>query len=240
MQKRLATLDNPIWHALATKQACFGKQTRLASLYDPDISPFAAVSEPSREAMADMCILIPDDGYVLMQSLWVLPPHEHLLIEEIGIVHQMISVDAPASSADSEVKMLGPADAGDILKLISSAKPGPFSRRTLEMGNYFGVFDRGRLVAMAGERMRLNGYVEISAICVEDAFRGRGLAQRLINFLRREILRRGDVPFLHVLSENHSAISLYQRLGFETRQLFFLSKLSHARISPLDTSNILL
>ncbi|MFK3822195.1 GNAT family N-acetyltransferase [Pseudomonas yamanorum] len=230
MHERLATLDNPVWNALSTKQASLGKQNRLASLYDPAISPFAAVAEPSREAMGDICLLIPEDGYVLIQSLWVLPPDEQLRIEVVGIIHQMVAVDAPTVQIDNEVVRLNPGDMEDILTLVSSAKPGPFSTRTLEMGDYFGIYEGGRLVAMAGERMRLDGYVEISAICVDNAFRGKGLAQRLISFLRREILQRGDIPFLHVLSENHSAISLYQWLGFEIRQLFFLSKLSHAHI----------
>jgi hypothetical protein len=78
--------------------------------------------------------------------------------------------------------------------LAQKTKPGPFGKRTHEMGNYIGIRDRGRLIAMAGERMQLDGYVEISAVCVDDAWRGRGLAGRLVNVLRREIEQRGETP----------------------------------------------
>ncbi|WP_374700494.1 GNAT family N-acetyltransferase [Achromobacter ruhlandii] len=100
----------------------------------------------------------------------------------------------------------------------------------METGQYVGMRRRGRLVAMAGERMRLDGYVEISAVCVDASCRGQGLAGRLMDRLRRDIRLRGDTPFLHVRDNNAAAIALYQRLGFRTRQTFQLH-----RITALDT-----
>ncbi|SAL86125.1 GCN5-related N-acetyltransferase [Caballeronia terrestris] len=114
-----------------------------------------------------------------------------------------------------------------MLDLVQRTKPGPFGRRTGEMGSYIGMRDRGRLIAMAGERMRVDGYAEISAVCVDDDYRGKGLAGRLVNVLRKEIERRSETPFLHVFSDNTSAIGLYQRLGFELRRTFHLTRVGH-------------
>ncbi|MNR28329.1 putative acetyltransferase [compost metagenome] len=91
------------------------------------------------------------------------------------------------------------------------------------MGRYIGMRAQGRLVAMAGERMHPAGHVEISAVCVDDDWRGKGLAGRLMQRLQRDILQRGESPFLHVLSDNRNAIALYERLGFALRQTFSLS-----------------
>jgi predicted GNAT family acetyltransferase len=98
------------------------------------------------------------------------------------------------------------------------------------MGNYIGIRDQGRLIAMAGERMRLDGYVEISAVCVDEAWRGKGLAGRLMKILRSQIEQRGETPFLHVFCDNLSAIGLYERLGFAVRRTFHLSRVKHAEV----------
>jgi ribosomal protein S18 acetylase RimI-like enzyme len=128
-----------------------------------------------------------------------------------------------ASRPDGEVlsgpalTALGPGDSGAVSALIDSTNPGPFGTRTLEMGRYIGVFEDGQLVAMAGERLRLANYVELSAICTHPRARGRGLAEHLVRCLMRDAFARGQTPFLHVLPENAAAISLYRKLGFAVR-----------------------
>ncbi|WP_050783594.1 GNAT family N-acetyltransferase [Methylobacterium nodulans] len=109
-------------------------------------------------------------------------------------------------------------DEGDILALVEAARPGPFARRTPVLGRYVGVRDArtGRLVAMGGERFRLDGHVELSAIAVSPEARGRGLGAAVTASLARAAHRRGDVPFLHVYAAN-GARPLYGRLGFRKR-----------------------
>lgn len=134
--------------------------------------------------------------------------------------------DAPALTHDHEVIPLSQADASAMLELTQKTKPGPFGKRTHEMGRYIGLREHGRLIAMAGERMQLDGYVEISAVCVDDDWRGKGFAARLVTALRDDIEGRGATPFLHVLTDNHAAIGLYERLGFELQRKFFLTRVS--------------
>jgi GNAT superfamily N-acetyltransferase len=116
--------------------------------------------------------------------------------------------------AAPEARPLGPADAEQALALALLTNPGPFGPRTIELGEYFGLFEDGRLVAMAGERLAAGSMREISGVCTHPDFQGRGHARRLVDKLVRRQLARGETPFLHVMSTNLAGHGLYQRLGF--------------------------
>jgi predicted GNAT family acetyltransferase len=223
-------LDRPIWTALTTRQAHLGRGEALARRYHPDVAPFAALESESPAAYRALHhLLLPDEHVVVLQSFDAMGPVDALQLTHVGIVHQMVATHLEAGSMDAqEVIQLSNVDAKDMLDLAQKTKPGPFGKRTGEMGNYIGIRDQGRLIAMAGERMRLDGYVEISAVCVDEDWRGRGLPGRLVTTLGRQIEQRGDVPFLHVFSDNRSAIGLYERLGFELRRTFHLTRIGHA------------
>ena len=109
---------------------------------------------------------------------------------------------------------LGPAHADQAVALAALTRPGPFGPRTIELGEYFGCFEGGRLVAMAGERMHAGDLHEISGVCTHPDFQGRGLARRLVARLVRRQLARGETPFLHVMRDNAGAHGLYLRMGF--------------------------
>jgi len=222
-------LDNPAWSALTGQQTHLRQGAAHVLRYHPDIGPFVAWASATPQAVDELGLLIAPNEYVLMQSLTPLPRMEGIQAEQLGSIRQMVAAGEPDDASEDEVIRLSTADAREMFELVQKTKPGPFGTRTHETGNYIGLRDNGRLIAMAGERMRLDGYVEISAVCVDDAYRGKGLAGRLINVLRREILQRGDTPFLHVYAHNHAAIALYERLGFVTRQTFLFYKLSHAQ-----------
>jgi predicted GNAT family acetyltransferase len=118
-----------------------------------------------------------------------------------------------------EVLELGVADVADMLALIDNARPGPFLPRTVELGTYLGVRSEHGLIAMAGERLRPPGYVEVSAVSTHDTARRRGLASLVVAEVATRALARGDTPFLHVVTTNEVAIPVYERLGFRTRCL---------------------
>jgi predicted GNAT family acetyltransferase len=105
-----------------------------------------------------------------------------------------------------------------MLDLVRRTKPGPFLSRTIELGNYLGIRRDGALVAMAGERLHPPGWTEISAVCTDVAFRGQGLAARLVKAVAAGIRHRGETPFLHAAGNNTNAIRLYQTLGFTLRR----------------------
>lgn len=221
------SLDNPIWTALATEQARLGFANALACRYHPDVAPFAAMASDARESWLALGELLSPGEQVALLSLDPVRPPESLRTQPVGLIHQMVAMRGDADGADEadghDILALSQADANDMLRLAQKTKPGPFCSRTHEMGNYIGVRAQGRLIAMAGERMHPAGHVEISAVCVDDDWRGKGLAARLVQRLQRDIRQRGESPFLHVLSNNSNAIALYERLGFALRQTFSLS-----------------
>ncbi|WP_106856639.1 GNAT family N-acetyltransferase [Caballeronia novacaledonica] len=222
-------LDRPIWTALTTKQAHLGLGDALARRFHPDVAPFAAVASDTPDAWRALNALMQPGEQVVVLSTDAVAGIDTLQAKRVGTIHQMVATQPfTQSTDDSDVIDLGPADVDDMLALVQRTKPGPFATRTREMGHYIGIREHGELVAMAGERMAIDGHVEISAVCVDERCRGRGLAGKLMNILRGEIGLRGDTPFLHVFSHNESAIGLYERLGFELRHAFTLTQISHA------------
>lgn len=225
----LTGLDHPVWWALTTKQAHLGTGDALARRYHPDVAPFAALAAETLSAYRALQPLLRPHEQVALLSDEPIGPVDGFHTTHVGVIHQMIAPHRKAGRTDNdEVVRLGLADATDMLELARETKPGPFGKRTAAMGNYIGIRERGRLVAMAGERMRIEGYVEISAVCVDDEHRGKGHAGRLVSVLQQEIEQRGETPFLHVFSDNVSAIRLYERLGFQLRRTFHLNRIEQA------------
>ncbi len=70
---------------------------------------------------------------------------------------------------------------------------------------------------MAGERLKLDGFTEVSGVCTHPDWRGRGYATGLMGLVAQRIVARGETPFLHVYAGNSGAIALYERLGFRLR-----------------------
>ncbi len=133
---------------------------------------------------------------------------------------QLVATDAVGRNvpADEEIVRLGPDDVPEVLELVARTKPGPFQQRTIEFGTYLGIRREGALVAMAGERLHLDGYTEISAVCTDEAWRGHGFASRLMLAIAAGIRERGEIPFLHAVATNVNAIRVYEQLGFKLRQ----------------------
>lgn len=211
-------LDNPVWHALTGPQQTVADARSAASRYHPDVAPFAAVPDvPSAGTWEELRDLLGAGGAAV---LFVKPPKVPDGWTELFRIPtvQMVATSVTPATADGAM-LLGPDDVDEMLALVGRTHPGPFERRTIELGDYLGVRDEaGALVAMAGMRMHLGGYREISAVCTDEAVRGRGLASALVRDLVGRIVSRGETPVLHVMSTNVGAIRVYDRLGFTRRR----------------------
>jgi len=198
--------------------------------YPPDIAPFAAVRDDSIEAGAALRDLVPTETQVILFAPTPAPAPDGLEATVLGSMQQMIAPDTlDRPRADVHVSPLGATDVPDMQRLTALTRPGPFGPRTYRLGRYIGIRVSGELVAMAGERLRLPGHTEISAVCVHPEHRRHGYAQLLIAELVRDLRRDGITPFLHVISENHSAIALYEQLHFRTRRRLYATALTPLR-----------
>lgn len=211
-------LDNPVWHALATQHAGFAVSAGRAAHYPADVAPFGAVVEASPGAAGELASLVGDGGSLFI--LGVAPPAAtRWSLERQKAVTQMTCPALPPETPGPDpVLMESEAQRADMLELTALVFPGFFRPRTLEMGRYLGIYYGARLAAMAGERMRLDGWQEISAVCTHPDFTGRGLARRLMWLLGRRAFERGFTPFLHVFSDNERAIGVYRLQGYSVRR----------------------
>ena len=211
-------LDHPIWSALTTRQQALAEGGPLARRYPFAIAPFAAMVDTSPQSFAALGDLMSrSEVAVLFTPDPVAPPAEFkIVLAETG--EQMIGTPADSSIRGVEAVMLGADDAPAMVELTELTKPGPFTLRTHELGTFLGIRIDGQLVAMVGERMKPANYTEITAVCVHPDHRGRGYAQALLAAISRQIVARDEIPFLHVFSNNESAIALYRRQGMEIRR----------------------
>ena len=223
-------LDRPIWSALTTRQQALAEGGDLARRYPFAIAPFAATADTSSQSFAALGALMSRSEFaVLFTPDPVVPPAEfRIALAETG--EQMIGSPAESSMRDVDIVTLGADDVPAMMELTELTKPGPFNLRTHELGTFLGIRIDGQLVAMAGERMKPANYTEITAVCVHPDHRGRGYAQALLAAISRQIVARGEIPFLHVFSHNEPAIALYRRQGMEIRRRLHVTVLRRQNV----------
>jgi ribosomal protein S18 acetylase RimI-like enzyme len=229
-------LDAVIWRALTGVQESFAEGDERARRYPAAIAPFAATRDTEPASFRSLLALVSGGDRIALFTTEELKPPPALSLIQGDSVDQMVFEDAGACAAQpgAPIEALGVADVPQMLALASVTQPGPFGPRTIELGDYIGIRQRGVLVAMAGERMRLDGFTEISAVCVDPAYRGHGFAVNLVGSLVSSIAARSDIPFLHVFSSNRAAIVRYRKLGFALRRRMHLAVLARAEtgVSP--------
>ncbi len=209
-------LDNPVWVSLSTRHRELGRFEGNAGRYLAEVAPFVAVSDAGAACVPALSKLVGVGESVLfvgqapeLPDAWEL--HRYAPIAQMTCSRMLPVVDGP-----DLVPLAGPRVA-DMLELTALVYPHYFRPRTVDMGDYFGIYDGAKLVAMAGERMGFPGFQEISAICTHPQYLGRGYAQRLLATLNNRALARGEVPFLHVSHENARAKGVYELMGYVQR-----------------------
>lgn len=210
-------LDNPVWAALTSRHAALALRREHAARYPAQVAPFAGVDPADARALEQLQGLVSAGETVLFVG--PAPPldaHWSVVEPLVRIAQLTCSARLPVNDG-AKVIELSDAHRSDVLDLTARVYPHYFRPRTMELGRYFGIYDGAKLAAIAGERMRLDGYTELSAICTDPAYTGRGYAQRLTALLTNDLLERGVRPFLHVSHANTRAKSLYERMGYRFR-----------------------
>lgn len=229
-------LDRPIWSALTSaRQASLavggGGALRLA----PGYGVFAAAVDPSPQSLSALSALEQPEGMLATVEADHTPVPPGMTVLKEAVLAQMVLVDlTPAKARDIAIEPLTEADAPAMLALATLTEPGPFFERTHQLGGFFGVKQDGRLLAMAGERLKPDGFTEVSGVCAHPDARGRGYAGALMRAVIERILARGETAFLHSYADNAGAIALYHSLGFTIRADMQMRMLTKGDMAKVD------
>jgi ribosomal protein S18 acetylase RimI-like enzyme len=207
-------LDNIMWNCLSGPHAPFATGEGAVRRYAPGFSPIVGCEDPEHPDFSTLekyC----EPGDCFYFDIWSGPvPSGWRLDKDARMMKMLWGGRAPEGDAAPDAIPLRGEHASEAVSLARLTNPGPFGIRTPELGEYFGYFDGGRLIAMAGERLCAGDLHEISGVCTHPDFVGRGFASRLTMKLVSRQLQRGKTPFLHVMSHNTTARRLYEKLGF--------------------------
>ncbi|MBZ8133816.1 GNAT family N-acetyltransferase [Afifella sp. IM 167] len=210
-------LDRPIWTALTGRHSHLAEGGENARRYPADVSAFVATRDDGPESLAALAALArPGEPMLFLQAGAPALP-EGFRLEKAADGVQMVAERPFPRIEDPRIAPLGPGDAAEMLALAELTRPGPFSLRAQSLGSFWGVKKNGRLIAMAGERLKVPGLTELSGLCTHPDEQGNGLGRLLMTYVAGEISARGEGVFLHAYASNGKAIRLYERLGFRLR-----------------------
>jgi len=214
-------LDNPSWWALHSVDKHFNIGNELVKYFPANISPFVGIANWDEKHQQELLYNLPVD-----RSFAVMVAESFKLIDGLETVfsttlNQLVFENFKTKYSTEmfqSIQPLGDEYIPDMLELTALTKPGPFYEKTNAFGNYVGIFQNNQLVAMAGERLHLNDYTEISAVCTHPSQTGKGFGSLLVAYLAKRIVDNGQTPFLHARKDNVGAIRVYEKVGFVVRK----------------------
>lgn len=213
----ITELDNPFWSSLQTRHRAIALNAGEVARFPAEYAPFLGVANADVTASKLLdALLAPEESVYLLGVVPAL--NDDWQLEAFRPLAQMIC-EAPLEVIDGpEIIPLADEHRADVLELTSRIYPHYFRQRTMDLGRYFGIYQDGKLAAMIGERLGADSHQEISAVCTDPDFNGRGYARRLLAMLSNDNLERNRLPFLHVSHENSRALSLYENMGYRIRR----------------------
>ncbi|MDU8887281.1 GNAT family N-acetyltransferase [Yeosuana sp. MJ-SS3] len=209
-------LENPIWNSLSETHKQYALDFGNIKFYHPDYSPFGALQHDTNdvEAITEYSKLL--GNFLIVGHKPKLPSNVVLKSELIGL--QMILEQNIELNIKESIRKLNESHLHEVIQLVKLVYPEYFKKKTFFMGNYYGIFINQKLVAITGERMQMDDYIEVSAVITHPEHTGKGYAKQLIKHTVDHIFNRNKIPILHVAESNVGPINLYKTLGFITRR----------------------
>ncbi|OYU56557.1 MAG: GNAT family N-acetyltransferase [Chitinophagaceae bacterium BSSC1] len=211
-------LDNPVWSALSGRQQRFNSGDHQLKYFPTDVASFVGLKNWDASDLLALEERLPAGRtFSIPLSKPVIIPDCFEVLFEIPLYQMVCSSLNRQTLPNMPLQKLGKKHLQQMLDLTALTKPGPFYEHTRDFGNYFGIFEGKRLLAMTGERMKSRGFTEVSAICTQPDQMGKGYASILLQHACERIFAKGEQPFLHVRQDNPSALHVYRKFGFEVR-----------------------
>lgn len=211
-------LNNFVYQGLLSNDSHLGSGTEKVKFFDEEVSPFVGFEEGYEKGFDDLADMLPHGRKILFASPHsITQPNGWQLIQEIKGLQFVFDSANNAQSPSSTPIPLQKKDVEQMVQLAALTKPGPFSSRTIEFGHYHGFFEEQQLVAMTGQRLHVQNFTEVSAVCTHPGHLGKGYAFTLVQHQVNLIRDSDQIPFLHVREDNQRAIAIYDRLGFKIR-----------------------
>jgi predicted GNAT family acetyltransferase len=209
-------LDNPVWYSLSETHREFSLDYNDIKFYDPDYCSFGGSLQNTNVAASVAEYAKLTDSFFVVGEKPVF--HDPVQFRNELVCNQMIIEHRPAIVINENIVELGDKDRNELSQLVNLVQPGYFKSKTSLLGSYYGIFKGGELVAVTGERMKMNEYTEVSAVVTHPGHTGKGYAGQLVAHTVNCIFDQNKKPYLHVAETNTVAVKLYEKLGFKTRR----------------------
>ncbi|UQD57510.1 GNAT family N-acetyltransferase [Flavobacterium sp. K5-23] len=208
-------LDNPVWYSLSESHKEYAIDYSGSKFYHPDYCPFGGFIDAETTSSAANNYSKLCQNFFIVGEKPVIPNNLKIIDELVCL--QMIIYDTIDLQYTDEIVKLEEEHLDDLMGLVKIVYPEYFKEKTADIGSYYGIYINNQLVAMTGERMKMDGFTEVSAVITHPDHTGKGYAKQLVAYTANAILKENSIPFLHVYEKNYGAIKLYEKLGFKTR-----------------------
>ncbi|MFW0717480.1 GNAT family N-acetyltransferase [Pedobacter sp. N23S346] len=210
-------LDNPTWHSLNETHKNFAVDYEDVKFYHPDYCPFGGfINSEGTETAINLYASLTSNFFIVGNQPNI---SETVRLNNELVCNQMVLDKRIEIKIDEQITELHTENhKADLFTLVNLVQPGYFKHKTPDLGSYYGIYKDNKLVAVAGERMKMNEYTELSAIVTHPEHTGKGYAKQLITYASNKTFNEHKIPYLHVADTNIGAVSLYAKLGFKTRR----------------------